>query len=415
MIQPQFKTIPPVPCMGPKQFYRRLENIFQNLELSPNPERFARAFLDRFAKDLADSLRTESIQLYDRSQKETVLIETWGLRLPDFHKEMEIRFDCEDAFPWFGKWDQRMVAVLPVHEKADFVVAFFTQNVSTLEEFDTDFSSYYSALHYSLVQNRKRFEMQGIFEQARSIQLSLLPSRNPSFLGFDIAAKSVPATIVGGDVFDFQRLSLTQLAVTIGDASGHGFVAALQARDVITGLRLGIASRIEMTQMIQNLNRVIHQSGLVSRFVSLVYGELFSDGMFRYINAGHPHPLLFNAGVFTELKSSGMILGPNQNQQYATGTISIVAGSLLLLFTDGVIELRQEDGTEFGIGRLKALVRLYSHLYAGQIVSKIFQDLTLFNPNFQDDVTIICLKHFESEGMRLPPDRTVVRDTPSNF
>src|SRR4029450_3085864 len=144
----------------------------------------------------------------------------------------------KDAFPWFGKWDERMVAILPVNEKAELVIAFFTQNDSTLEEFGTDFSSFYSALHYSLLQTHKRLEMQGVFEQARSIQMSLLPSRNPTFLGFDIAAKSVPATIVGGDVFDFQHLSLSQLAVTIGDASGHGFVAALQARDVITGLRL---------------------------------------------------------------------------------------------------------------------------------------------------------------------------------
>jgi sigma-B regulation protein RsbU (phosphoserine phosphatase) len=236
--------------------------------------------------------------------------------------------------------------------------------------------------------------MQGVFEQARSIQMSLLPSRNPTFLGFDIAAKSVPATIVGGDVFDFQHLSLSQLAVTIGDASGHGFVAALQARDVITGLRLGIASRIEMTDLIHNLNHVIHQSGLVSRFVSLIYGELSSNGVFRYVNAGHPRPLLYNAGIFTELDSSGMILGPNQNQQYTAGMISIVPGSLLLLFTDGVFEHRQEDGSEFGIGRLKSLIRLNSHLYASQIVSKIFEDLRLSNPNLHDDATIICLKRF---------------------
>jgi len=229
MIQPQFKTIPPIPYLGPKQFYRQLEEIFQKLELTSNPERFAKAFLDRFMKDLAPSLRTESIQLYDRSQQETILLETWGVRLPDFHKEMEIRFDTEDAFPWFGKWDQRMVAVLPVNEKADFVIAYFSHNVGTLEEFAPDFSSFYSALHYSLLQNRKRLEMQGVFEQARSIQMSLLPSRNPTFLGFDIAARSVPATIVGGDVFDFQCLSLSQLAVTIGDASGHGFAAALHA------------------------------------------------------------------------------------------------------------------------------------------------------------------------------------------
>jgi sigma-B regulation protein RsbU (phosphoserine phosphatase) len=390
MMQAQLKTIPPFPLLEPKQFYRRLEEIFQNLNPSPY-ERFAKTFVDRFVENLAISLRTETVQLYTRSEERTVLLETWGIHLPDLYQEIEIRFTGEDRFPWFGKWGQRMVAILPIDERAQFIVVFFSRSDTTFGDF-ADFSSYYSALHYFVIQHRKRLELQGVLEQARSIQMSLLPSENPSFPGFDIAAKSVPAALVGGDVFDFQMLSPSKLGLTIGDASGHGFIAALQARDVITGLRLGIAAGMELKQLIHSLNHVIHQSGLVSRFVSLVYGELLATGEFHYVNAGHPRPLLYHDGAFTELNTAGMILGPHRSQHYPSGRILMPNGSILMLFTDGIIEHHAEEGREFGTGQLKALIRLYAHLPAAQIVAKIFKDLSSVNPNFEDDATIVCVK-----------------------
>jgi stage II sporulation SpoE-like protein len=393
MMQAQFKTIPPFPYLEPKHFYRQLEDVFQELETYRDSKAFAKAFLDRFVENIAVLLRTESIQLYLRTDGQTTLLESWGTRLPDFHMEIEIRFEGRDGFPWFGKWDERMVAILPIDEEAESVIAFFSHEIASMGAFVSDFSSYYAALHYSLLQNSKRLEMQGVFEQARSIQMSLLPAQNPSFFGFDIAAKSVPAAIVGGDVFDFQLLSASKLAITIGDASGHGFAAALQARDVITGLRLGMSSQIELTQLIHSLNQVIYRSGLVSRFVSLVHGELFSDGAFHYVNAGHPRPLLYHDGRFLELDTAGMILGPNPTQHYPLGKIMLPSESVLLLFTDGVIEHHVEEEREFGIGQLKALLRLYANLPAAEIVSRIFADLCLINPTFEDDATIVCVKH----------------------
>lgn len=80
-------------------------------------------------------------------------------------------------------------------------------------------------------------ERQHDVEEARRIQLSLLPEKAPDFHGFDIAALSLPADEVGGDLYDFIKLSPNLLGVAIADSSGHGLPAALMARDVITGLR----------------------------------------------------------------------------------------------------------------------------------------------------------------------------------
>ncbi len=78
-------------------------------------------------------------------------------------------------------------------------------------------------------------------KQAFIIQQSLLPARMPDFEGFDIAAVSIPAEEVGGDVYDIQEVENGVLGLMLADASGHGLPAALQARDVVIGLRMGQA------------------------------------------------------------------------------------------------------------------------------------------------------------------------------
>ena len=89
--------------------------------------------------------------------------------------------------------------------------------------------------------------------------------------------------------------------LAIADASGHGLPAALLARDVITGLRMGMADDLKIIKAVERLNRVIHRSALSSKFVSLFYGEVEPNGNFLYCNAGHNPPLLRRPGSFQQL------------------------------------------------------------------------------------------------------------------
>ena len=102
--------------------------------------------------------------------------------------------------------------------------------------------------------------------EATEIQKSLLPARAPDFPGFDIAARSQPAEEVGGDWFDFLPLGEGALGLSIGDASGHGLPAALMARDVVIGLRMGIEHELKAAHALAKLNRVLHASTLSSCF-----------------------------------------------------------------------------------------------------------------------------------------------------
>ncbi|NOT31443.1 MAG: SpoIIE family protein phosphatase, partial [Planctomycetes bacterium] len=96
--------------------------------------------------------------------------------------------------------------------------------------------------------------------EAAEIQRSLLPAAAPAFPGFDIAARSQPAEQVGGDWFDYLPLGEGSLGISIGDASGHGLPAALMARDVVIGLRMGIEKELKAGHALAKLNRVLHAS-----------------------------------------------------------------------------------------------------------------------------------------------------------
>lgn len=233
-----------------------------------------------------------------------------------------------------------------------------------------------------------------VIQQAREIQLSILPVAPPDFVGYDIDGESRPADVVGGDLFDYIPQSERLIGVAVADASGHGLPAALQARDVITGMRMGMSENLKIITAIERLNQVIHRSRLSSRFVSLFYGEVESNGNFIYCNAGHPPALLFSRGSFTELKLGGLVLGPNPTARYERGFARLEPGDTVLMYTDGVTEAAGHGDREYGVERLKKVVKRMASRTAREVVQAIFEDLDAFTggrPQI-DDRTVVALR-----------------------
>ena len=114
--------------------------------------------------------------------------------------------------------------------------------------------------------------MDSELQKAVQIQRSLLPRSAPKIDGYDMAGKSIPAVLVGGDFYEYFESDEGHFGVSIGDASGHGLPAALLVRDVVIGLRMGLISQFKLGHIIKNLNKVIQKSTYASNFVSLVLG-----------------------------------------------------------------------------------------------------------------------------------------------
>lgn len=332
--------------------------------------------------------------LYQREADRATLLSSWGEERPNLSGDLPRRLttsgsDGIDELPWYGPTDAGPTALLTVDLHATLLIAFFRASID-VERFPHSLNS----LAYAMQQHLRGREVLDHFEQAREIQLSLLPSGRPDFAGYDIAAVSVPASQVGGDLYDFIELDATTLAVTVADASGHGLPAALQARDVAIGIRMGAERDFKIRRMIGKLNRIIHGSGVVSRFVSLVYGELEQKGAFSYVNCGHPPALLLDSSGFRELSEGGLMLGPFPDAEYQLGFERLEPASMLGIFTDGVIERVSRDDEQFGLERVRDWMLDWRDGPADRAVSDLIRRLQAFGHGepFDDDVSMMLIR-----------------------
>jgi len=254
-------------------------------------------------------------------------------------------------------------------------------------------------VRHAINQKIRQERMAGIFNEARKIQASILPRREPVYGDFQLAGATRPMESVGGDFYDYIPITEKILGLAIADVSGHGLPAALQVRDIYMGLRMGMARDFKIVRTVERLNAIIHKSTLTSRFVSMFYGELEPNGLFIYVNAGHPPPFHLTADDrVVLLQEGGPVLGPLPQSSYERGVITVRSGELLVFYTDGITEARcgtpRRRAEEWGFDRLVQTVRAHRHLPAHDVVDAIFgavDDFTGERPA-GDDRTVMVVR-----------------------
>ena len=237
--------------------------------------------------------------------------------------------------------------------------------------------------------------LQGGLREAAEIQASLLPDVAPAFPPFEMAQRSHAAEEVGGDFFDYRNvLSEEILGISIGDASGHGLPAALLVRDVVIGLRMGLEKDLRIASVFQRLNRVIHESTLSSKFISVFYAELEKDGTITYVNAGHPSPLLISSTSVERLNVGGTVIGPLPEVRFKRGLALLPANACLVMCTDGILERPNAADEFYGEARLIETVRRNLGRPAQDILAAVFKECETFGSQrpFDDDATLVVVK-----------------------
>lgn len=274
----------------------------------------------------------------------------------------------------------------------EYILSFSVDPVAP----DDDLMASLGILRHAVDQKLREERFLSVLIEARQIQMSILPKRSPRRGEFEIAGFTVPAEIVGGDFFDFIPVTDRIQGIAIADASGHGLPAALQVRDVYTGLRMGVARDFKIVRTVERLNRIIHQSRMTTKFVSLFYGEFETNGDVVYVNAGHPPPIHLHAasGSFRELETTGMVLGPAPDVVYGRRAIHMEPGDLVLLYTDGVVEAHDPKGREFGAGRLRRLLGQARRESAREIVQRVVNAARSWSHGApaEDDVTAVVIR-----------------------
>lgn len=390
---------------------KKVEHAVETIERADDVGDTIHSVISLIIDQFCDELGLYAGRLYRRRGKHLVLQKGFGparelppgFRVPVSYEPVQTLLDHGIVFMDQGdpSFDHSLEQSLGVEQFAaiqvaeDFVLAF---NVAPGHHRD-DILFSLGILRHSLNQKIRHERTEGIFREARAIQASILPRRNPVFGGFDIAGRYVPVETVGGDVFDFVPLSDKIMGIAIADVSGHGLPAALQTRDIYMGLRMGLGRDFKIVRTVERLNRIIHESTLTSRFVSMFYGELERQGTFIYVNAGHPPPFHLPAdGEPRPLEEGGTVLGPVADAAYERGFVKLRPGDLLVLFTDGISETwGRRDGKliEYGAERLIEVAAAHRHEPAERIVDALFDDVAAFSRNrpVNDDRTIVVVRY----------------------
>ncbi len=264
------------------------------------------------------------------------------------------------------------------------------------EEVEDDLVATLNIIRLAVSQKLREDRMREILEESRRIQNSILPRRLPRPAGFQLAARTVPAEIVGGDFYDVIVLADTVFDVVIADATGHGLPAALQVRDVFTGLRMGLSREFKVSRTLERLNRIIHRSRLSTKFVSLFLAEIDVAGPVIFCNAGHPPAILVRAdGSVERLSTGGILLGPTADARYAIGLTRLEPGDLLALYTDGITEAREPvEEREFSEERLVSLLHEMRQEDPRRIVDRVFDEVARFTglDTPEDDQTLYLIQ-----------------------
>ncbi|MCU0631683.1 MAG: SpoIIE family protein phosphatase [Methanolinea sp.] len=232
---------------------------------------------------------------------------------------------------------------------------------------------------------------------AAEIQRTFLPRSEPDFEKFEIAARNMPAQEVGGDFYDFIPLDDRTLGVVIADVAGKGIPAALFMALSRSILRAIATADREVEETIEESNELITADAAAGMFVTLFYCTLDHEtGDVAYVNAGHNPPLHYSSreNSLHTLIPTGMAMGVIPENTYAVGHLTLAAGDVLVLYTDGVTEAFNLNEEEFGEGRLMDLVIAARSRGAREILDAIFTQVSGFigDATQSDDITVVVIK-----------------------
>ncbi|KPJ66281.1 hypothetical protein AMJ44_08605 [candidate division WOR-1 bacterium DG_54_3] len=247
--------------------------------------------------------------------------------------------------------------------------------------------------HEEILEKRKLEEELSI---ARGIQKTFLPDKHPKIPGFDISGINISSETVGGDYYDFIPIIENQVGIAIGDVSGKGIPAALIMASFRASLIAEIRNNYAIRSIMFKVNNLLFESTEPDIFVTAVYGVLDTKNrIFTFANGGHNAPIFRHAdGKMEYLIEGGMTLGTFENSEYEVRPLSLSSGDIIVLYTDGVTEAKNEKEEEFGTKRLKQVINDSHRLSAAQIQENIYKAVKDFAGNLPqaDDLTMIVIK-----------------------
>ena len=279
-----------------------------------------------------------------------------------------------------------------------------TVDVRSSQEFSSlsdDINSTVSTLKRYIAEAAARIDKE--LEYAKQIQLSALPTNFPENEDFGIYAQMIAAKEVGGDFYDFYKLSDTTVAFLAADVSGKGIPAAMFMMTAKTIIKDLAESGMTVNDIFTKANEKLCENNESGMFVTAWMGILdLTTGKMQFANAGHNPPLLKRvSGDFEYLKTrAGFVLAGMEGIRYRIGELTLSPGDRLFLYTDGVPEATNTENKLYGEDRLLAFMNQNAFAEATEFLPALKANIDEFvgeAPQF-DDITMLMFDYKLKQG-----------------
>lgn len=312
------------------------------------------------------------------SRSDGWLKESFDIVMPVFHKEKPL------AFALLGNIPEQDDAIL--EEKLNYIQTIF--NIIAVA-----------------IENKRLFRLQTAqdslkreLELAGQMQTMLIPSQLPSDERLQIAAVYLPHLDVGGDYYDFFHINENEVAFCVGDISGQGIAAALLMANFQASLRALIHLNPTPENLIRQINTRVMEITRGEKFITLFFARFnFKTRELQYVNAGHNPPVLMANNKIQLLEDGCTILGMFENLPYVhSGAVTLPVNSFLFCYTDGLIEVENENGEQLEATRLIEFLKLNNTKQMEEINNDLLDYLVEFKQKniFKDDITIFSCRIF---------------------
>ncbi len=241
----------------------------------------------------------------------------------------------------------------------------------------------------------ERFQRE--MELAVEVQNMLIPLRVHKDGAVEVGAKYLPHQNIGGDYFDFIRLNENEFLWCIADVSGKGISAALLMANFQASLHAWAAVEDDLTNIIDRLNKIVLNNTKGERFITLFlarYNE--KKRKLNYINAGHNPTILYADGEAVPLKLGTTMIGVFDELPFLNeGEIDIDPGSLIVNYTDGLMDFESNSSKVWNEEKLLDFVKSHGNLSPDNFNDALLDHLSLGHKSKPiDDITLLTLRIF---------------------
>ena len=307
-----------------------------------------------------------------------------------------------------GLFEEFDIAI-PVTHKERMLALVFTSGLqkeddATSDQTGTTFIQALSNIIIVAIENkklaRKQLAQEAVrkeMEIAQQVQQFLFPKDLPNEPGLQVEASYQPHHSVGGDYYDFLRLTPRCFLVCIADVSGKGVPAALLMSNFQAALRTIVRQTMNLKEIISELNYQVMQSANGENFITFFVAIYDQEARtLRYVNAGHIPPVLISPHHHAHLLEKGTVmLGSFQPLPFLNeGSIENLDAFMLFAYTDGLTETFNGQEEEFGTERLQAYLLQHADKDLPSLHHRLFRTLAEFRAGdrYDDDITFVSMK-----------------------